>query len=159
MNGFLLCDPYGASFVSSELAPVFLVAGLIYTLFIASLWRLFEKAGETGWHALIPVYNVYIATQIAGQSGWYTLGFFIPGVSMIVRIVLGIEIAHRFDRSTAFGVGLGLLSEIFLPILAFSDSKFMLAVPEDGYRTFINEEGDLVEEVPLDEWRSDQDDK
>jgi hypothetical protein len=36
---------------------------------IAAQWRVFQKAGQPGWACIIPIYNVYIMTKIAGKPG------------------------------------------------------------------------------------------
>ena len=35
-----------------------------------------------------------------------------------------IEIAHKFGKSTGFGVGMVLLNVIFIPMLGFSDATY-----------------------------------
>lgn len=42
--------------------------GVVY---LVALWKLFEKAGEPGWKALIPYYNFFEMTRLA--TGKYTL--------------------------------------------------------------------------------------
>ena len=38
--------------------PVFWIVWCVVILFqIASMWRVFEKAGKPGWAAIIPIYN------------------------------------------------------------------------------------------------------
>lgn len=46
-------------------------------------YKIFEKAGKTGWHAFIPFYNTYLQAQISfGEAYWYLmLPLFIGAVS------------------------------------------------------------------------------
>ena len=44
---------------------------IFYILFIIASWRIFEKAGEKGWKALIPLYNMYIMYKIVGMKNWF----------------------------------------------------------------------------------------
>lgn len=44
---------------------------IFYVLFIIAGWRIFEKAGEKGWKALIPLYNMYIMYKIVGMKNWF----------------------------------------------------------------------------------------
>ena len=37
---------------------------IFYILVIIGQWKMFEKAGESGWKALIPIYNLYILYKI-----------------------------------------------------------------------------------------------
>ena len=93
-------------------------------LIIASMWKVFTKAGQPGWAAIIPIYNLYVMLKIAGKPGWWLLLFLIPFVNFVIAIMVSIAIAHRFGKSTAFGVGLALLGFIFYPILAFGDAQY-----------------------------------
>ncbi len=103
---------------------VLLIQLAIVVLIIASLWKVFVKAGHPGWAAIIPIYNLYIMVKIAGRPWWWLLLMFIPLVGIVIAIILSIDIAKSFGRSTLFGVGLALLGIIFYPILAFGDSQY-----------------------------------
>ena len=43
---------------------IFLV---IIVFFIVAYWRLFTKAGEPGWGAIIPIYNLYLYCKSRGD--------------------------------------------------------------------------------------------
>ncbi len=96
---------------------------------IASLWKVFEKAGHPGWACLVPFYNIYILLKIANKPGWWMLLFFIPLVNFIVSIVISIDVAKAFGKDTGFGIGLALLGFIFYPILAFGDAEYQGLTP------------------------------
>ena len=59
-----------------------LLVGLFYlgviVFMFASMWKLFEKAEQPGWAAIIPIYNTYIMLKIGGKPGWWLLLMFIP---------------------------------------------------------------------------------
>ena len=47
------------------------IVGLIIALVkIIAYWRIFSKAGEKGWKAIIPVLDSYTETKIAGTNNW-----------------------------------------------------------------------------------------
>ena len=94
-------------------------------LIIASFWKIFLKAGQPGWAAIVPFYNLYIVLKIAGKPGWWLLLYLIPLVNLIIAVIVCIEIARAFGKSEGFTVGLFFLSIIFLPILAFGDNKYL----------------------------------
>ena len=100
-----------------------LLAVLVF--FIAAIWRVFSKAGQPGWAALIPIYNLIVLMKIAGRPVWWFLLMFIPIVNIIVGLVLAIDIAKRFGKSTAFGLGLFLFGFVFYPILGFGDAEYV----------------------------------
>lgn len=109
---------------SSTLGPGGLVAVLaVYALIVvaslAGLWRAFEKANRPGWKALVPVYNFVQTCRIVGRPGWWVLLMLVPLVNVILGVQISVDLAHAFDRSTGFGVGLLLLPMIFYPLLGF----------------------------------------
>jgi hypothetical protein len=91
---------------------------------LAGLWKVFEKAGKPGWAALIPIYNLFVYAEVAGKPIWWALLMLVPCANIIVFILMSIGVAKNFGKSEGYGVGLGLLSFIFLPLLGFSDAKY-----------------------------------
>ena len=54
--------------------PLFSIFYLAFIgLTIAGLWKTFAKAGEPGWAAIVPFYNVYVMTQIVGRPAWWVV--------------------------------------------------------------------------------------
>ena len=100
----------------------------IVVLVIAGVWKVFTKAGQPGWAAIIPIYNIYILTKIAGKPGWWLLLFFIPVVNFVIAILVAIDVAKAFGKGTGFALGLVFLGIIFYPILGFGDAQYQ-AVP------------------------------
>lgn len=107
------------------MAAIFITLYLALIVFmIASVWKVFVKAGQPGWACIIPIYNLYVMTQIAGKPAWWLILFFIPFVNLIIGILLGIEIAKAFGKGAGFGLGLTFLGFIFYPILGFGDAEY-----------------------------------
>jgi hypothetical protein len=99
---------------------------LILAIFqIAAMWKVFTKAGQPGWAAIIPIYNMYIMTKIGGKPGIWVLLFFIPLVNIIFLIWLYNMISKSFGKDEGFTVGLVLLGIIFWPILGFGSAKYL----------------------------------
>ena len=46
-------------------------------LIIAGIWKVFTKAGQPGWASLVPIYNIYILTKIAGRPAFWLLFLFV----------------------------------------------------------------------------------
>ena len=42
-------------------------------LSIAGLWMMFEKAGEAGWKAIIPIWNTLVILKIVGRAWWWII--------------------------------------------------------------------------------------
>ncbi len=99
-----------------------LVVGVIQ---IIAMWKIFEKAGQPGWAALIPIYNTYVMLEIVGREWWWLLLLLVPLLNFVVVVVVLFDLAKSFGKDTAFGFGLLFLSPIFMPILGFGDAKYV----------------------------------
>ncbi len=95
---------------------------LLYYIFV--MWKIFVKAGEPGWAAIIPFYNYYILFKITFGNGWLFLLLLVPIVGFIFAIILYFKLAKAFGKGTGFGFGLLFLSIIFMSILAFDSSEY-----------------------------------
>ena len=93
-------------------------------LMVASMWKVFTKAGEPGWASLIPIYNIIVWCKIVGRPAWWFLLLLIPCVNFVILIMLCIDLAKSFGKGAGFGIGLVLLGFIFFPILAFSSAQY-----------------------------------
>jgi hypothetical protein len=98
---------------------------LIFVLFVVSLWRVFSKANQPGWAAIIPIYNIYVLLKVVGRPGWWLVLYLIPLVNLVVSIVVSIDLAKSFGKGGAFGFfALWLFSIIGYPVLAFSSARY-----------------------------------
>jgi hypothetical protein len=91
---------------------------------LVALWKVFEKAGQPGWAAIIPFYNFYILLKVAGKPGWCLIFIFIPIANLVIAFIACLGVAENFGKSTGFAVGLFFLPFIFYPILAFGDVQY-----------------------------------
>jgi hypothetical protein len=109
------------------ISPVVTIVLLaIVVLAIASLWQVFRKAGQPGWAAIIPIYNIYILLKVASRPGWWLILFLIPLVNLVVSIVVAIDVAKAFGKGSAFGFfGLWLFGFIGYPILGFGGARYL----------------------------------
>lgn len=127
-------------------AAIFLVIAVVIWLFIAICrWVIFQKAGEAGWKALIPIYETFVLLRIIRRPQWWgvaiillsilqgvlaqsiasadgnastTLISLVTNIVSIILLVLSVRITHGLSRSFGRGVGftIGLL---FLPIIFY----------------------------------------
>ena len=106
-------------------ALIFLVIYLaIIVVVLAGFWKMFEKAGQPGWGAIIPFYNMYLMCKIAGRPGWWLILLLIPYVNFIFLIIVFLDIAKSFGKGVGFAVGMILLTPIFIPILGFGEAEY-----------------------------------
>ena len=103
---------------------LFISCVAIIVFIIVAMWKVFVKAGQTGWAAIIPIYNLYILTKIGGKSGWWVFLFFIPLVNYVFIVWLYNMISKSFGKDEGFTVGLVLLGFVFWPILGFGSAKY-----------------------------------
>ena len=126
-SGFL---HYASSSSSSGISKTSVLAIYLFTLLVVILmyaaeWRIFVKAGQSGWKSLVPIYNVYTQFTIAGMSGWWVLALLVPLLDIYATVLLSLGTAERFGKGTIFAV-LGLL--LFAPVgyiyLGFGKTKY-----------------------------------
>ena len=123
-------------------------AGVVLAaVIIISWWKIFEKAGEKGWKALIPVYNVFVWFKVAenGKSFWTFLlaalldagaiwvlltqktlldtyhynAMFKILVVLFTVILLVLYVAQTFQLAKAFGKGVGFFFGLLLLPVVF----------------------------------------
>jgi hypothetical protein len=97
----------------------------IAVLMIASMWKLFSKAGKPGWACLVPIYNYVVWLEVIKKPIWWIILLMIPIVNFIIIIIMFIEMAKAYGKSAGFGVGMLFLPYVFFPMLAFGDSKYV----------------------------------
>jgi hypothetical protein len=113
---------------SSDFAAVLILAApLVATL--AGGWKVFTKAGRNGWEVLIPLYDFVVMCEIAGQPAWLVLLLFVPVAGPVLWIVVCMELAKSFGRTSLFGLGLAFAPFVFGPILGFGGSVYLPGVP------------------------------
>jgi len=96
-------------------------------LVIGGLWKIFTKAGQPGWAAIVPFYNAYILCLIAGKPAWWLILFFIPIANIVVSIIVWVEVAKRFGKGIGYVIGLILLPFVFVPMLGWGSAKYNAA--------------------------------
>ena len=106
----------------------FAFAAVICFVMIAAMWKIFTKAGQPGWAAIIPIYNIIVLLKIAGKPAWWVILFLIPIVSLVMVILTYVGLANKFGKGGGFAVGLIFLGIIFFPILGFGGAQYQGAV-------------------------------
>ena len=103
---------------------------IICAICVVAYWFIFKKAGQPGWAAIIPIYNIIIMLKIVGKPWWWILLLCLPFVNIVFGImVIGLT-AKVFGKSAGFAVGLFFLPFIFFPILAWGDAKYIGPNPQ-----------------------------
>lgn len=109
-----------------------LIASIIGIIQLIAMWKIFTKAGEKGWKAIIPIYNFVILFKISGLSPWLIFVYLvaiIPFIGWIAPIamtaILCYKLAKSFGKDAGWAVGLYFLPFVFYLILAFGKSEYV----------------------------------
>jgi len=90
------------------------------------LWKLFEKAGQKGWIALVPFYNFYIWLKIIKKPLWWYIFILTPFINVFMILLMVVEILKCFNKNGLGAQAVGVMFPFFyLPWLGFiSKSKY-----------------------------------
>jgi len=97
----------------------------ILVLMVASGWKIYAKAGQPGWAALVPIYNIVVLCKIIGKPTWWVVLCFIPFVNYVILIMMIHGLSKSFGKGAGYTVGLIFLGIIFYPMLAFGDAQYI----------------------------------
>lgn len=111
-----ICCCYGTPILLSLILNILMIAGQ---------WAVFDKAGQPGWAAIIPIYNLIVWAEVAKKEVWWGLLLMVPVVGIVFMIMLNIEVAKQFGKDVGYAVGLSLLPFVFWPMLGFGKSRYM----------------------------------
>ncbi len=128
---------------------VFIIILLLVLFITVCNWIIYEKAGQPGWAAIIPLYSTIIRLKIAGKPiswvAWTIQYIFFAVVNAIDRggVITGVlyffslvaffvinvitlnGLSKSFGKDAGFTVGLLFLPFIFFPMLAFGSAKYI----------------------------------
>ena len=125
---FLFLAQETSEYQPPQVSPVVWICYFAFViLMIAGLWKTFSKAGQPGWAAIIPIYNLIVLCQVAGRPIWWFLLLLI--CFPIFYIIICIDIAKRFGKGGGFAVGLIFLPFIFFPMLGFGSAQYQGGAP------------------------------
>lgn len=139
--------------VGTVLTIVSICAIVYYVLLVIAWWKLFTKAGEKGWKAIIPIYNLYVLFRLTWSKKffWIFIGLNILAnickavvdtatgnvqlifsfialacwIAIIVLLIISIyRLAQAYGHGGGYTVGLIFLNFIFMLILAFGKSEY-----------------------------------
>lgn len=121
---------------------------VFYVVAAIGSWKMFEKAHEAGWKALIPFYNDYIRFKISWNTRYFwiylvlecvggCLIFFAPNlmaayIAETISIVAGImwavlqyNIAAAYGKGLGYTLGLILFPYLFYMIIGFGGAQYV----------------------------------
>lgn len=110
-----------AADASNTTALIVLAAVGVVVLYLwtaLALAAVFRKSGEESWKAWVPFLNEAVLFRLGGYSGWLVALYLVPGLGALAVWVVRILACHRLGASFGFGVGMTVVSALFLPIWA-----------------------------------------
>lgn len=99
------------------------IGTVISILVIVAQWLIFQKAGEKGWKAIIPIYNVYTLYKISGKVGLWIQGLISGVVSVILLIVFVFGIAAESGAPTLISIALLVVVGIWQIVIRYKQCK------------------------------------
>ena len=111
----------------------------VAVLLIASIWRVFEKAGQPGWAVIVPIYNLVVLLRIVGKPWWWLFLMLIPYIGYIWVVWTTNLLSKKFGKDEGFTVGLILLPIIFYPLLGFGSAQYQ------GHRSGVSGDSDILD--------------
>ena len=121
---FLLQAAFTIIWWTILLLLVSLALNVVATLVLfPGLWRIFAKAGQPGWAAVVPIYNVLVVLRIVGKPSWWLILLCIPVVRLVLLLQLAADLTKSFGKHPAFTMAVFLAPLVGLPILGFGRAK------------------------------------
>lgn len=107
-----------------------LLAGLF-----AGLYGIFQKAKRPAWHALIPIWNLWVWIKILQKPWWWIIILFIPGVNLMLIMVMAYLTMRNFEIENTLLLIAGVIAPFFvLPYLAFTNKYRYMS--DDFWRNY-----------------------
>jgi len=95
-------------------------------LLLAAGWKMYEKAGQKGWVAVIPFVNFFGLLKIIHKPWWWFILLFIPFVNLVVWILMYSALSKAFGRGLGMTLVLIFLTPIGYLVLGFGDDRYQL---------------------------------
>lgn len=118
---------------------LYTVIGLYWIPFVG-MYKLYEKAGEPSWAALVPFYNAFVLVKIVGAPKWWLLAMLIPVVNLFIIAGMLIEFNKSFGQyKFTDNFAAIVLPYVYYPYLANKNPEYVhqaWAVQEDIRKRF-----------------------
>ena len=108
-----------------QLILISIIFLLVFFISIYPTWLIYEKAGEPGWAAIIPIYTTLVWLKIIGKPWYWILLLCIPYVNIVFYIWATNLTSKSYGKEEGFTVGLVLLPFVFYPILGYGSSQYI----------------------------------
>ena len=114
-----------------------LIGLALVILTVIAQWNIFEKAGEPGWKALVPIYRIYILYKITWTTSIFWLqiilsllsvipffGFIFTLASYILSFMAMFRMSAAFGHGLGYAIGLFFLNPLFVLIIGLGRDRY-----------------------------------
>lgn len=108
----------------SPLKNLYYILLINICIILISYWQIEKKCGKKGWIIFVPFYNYYDLFKNFLGNGWLSLTMYIPVINVFSLDVLHYRMAKCFSKNDGICVLNIFLPNVFLPMIAFDDSKY-----------------------------------
>lgn len=122
---------------------------IFYLFAVIGLYKIFKKANEKGWKALIPIYNIYLIYKIFWKTKYFIQIVIISFILIIPtyfiysqelyellmiiltliilyhQIIISIRCSRSFGKNIFWSLGIIIFPYLFTIILGFNKSKYI----------------------------------
>ena len=118
-------DNLDTSNLMAAYSGLYAVSALVALIGVVGMWKLFLKAGQPGWAAIVPIYNVIVLLRVINRPWWWLLLLLIPIVDIVFFIIMDIDLGKSFGKGGGWSFFfLVILSIIGILMLAFGKSEY-----------------------------------
>lgn len=124
------------SFISSIW---YMITTISIILSIIGLCKLYVKAGEPAWKAIIPIYNTMTMAKIALGNPWLGLLILVPFVGWLVMLYISFKFIKQFNVSDGMAVLSLFIAPVVYLIVGFGEYEYIGDDEEEYYENYFNE--------------------
>jgi hypothetical protein len=90
-------------------------------------WRMYEKAGQSGWVSFIPILNILGLVKMAGRPLWWAILYLVPFLDILVHVIVSVDVARRFGKSALFGLAMAfpLLTPFCVASIGLGEARYL----------------------------------
>lgn len=104
---------------------MYAVAGVLGIVGIVATWKIYTKAGQPGWAAIVPIYNIIVFLKVVNRPLWWIILMLIPIVNIVILFIVIFDLGKSFGKGGAFSFFmLIVLSMIGMCMLGFGKAEY-----------------------------------
>lgn len=94
-------------------AAITSIAIVAFALLHIALYKLFKRAGFTGWWAFIPLLNISICLRITGRPQYWLVLMFLPVIGFLFIMITFFDLLFAFGKQRFYHFLLGMVFGVF----------------------------------------------